>query len=365
MRATHHNGRGKQANPKGFSDCHNDRNFDYQNADHINPDRTGDNLYWNCYSNEFISHRSREQAQGANAWTFSQVEHRYYSDRFGEQYNEQMTRYAKKGQHSYIKDFDEWRQSKRYCPEETFFQVGKIDDHISEKQTIALAKLFTAKLDRYAKDHNDMFQILDVAIQLDEAVPQVHLRKVWQSKNLDGMWEIGQNKALERAGIPLPDPSQPEGKANNRKMTFDSEIRKMYLDTCEQLGITVEREPDRAAVHNRSKQKYIADEQARTAKEQEQTARELQTEKARLEREKMALQAEREKLQTARRQIEQAQSEAEQEKQKYLKSKADLAKQYQTNREYIEIGRQQAMKNEIPSADIQQRGSEFDHLFKI
>ncbi len=47
MKLTRHNGRaGKNGayNPK-----HNDRQFDVGNSDHINPEMTKYNVYWDCY----------------------------------------------------------------------------------------------------------------------------------------------------------------------------------------------------------------------------------------------------------------------------------------------------------------------------
>lgn len=47
MRASRHNGRsGKHGvyNPK-----HNDRRFNVQHSEHIDPERKKENLYWDCY----------------------------------------------------------------------------------------------------------------------------------------------------------------------------------------------------------------------------------------------------------------------------------------------------------------------------
>ena len=40
-------------------------------------------------------------------------------------------------------------------------------------------------------------------------------------KDKDGHFIIAQEKLLREAGIELPDPSKPEGRYNNRKITFD------------------------------------------------------------------------------------------------------------------------------------------------
>lgn len=49
-----------------------------------------------------------------------------------------------------------------------------------------------------------------------------------------------QEKALREAGIELPDPSKPEGRYNNRKITFDKMRREMFQEICLKHGLNIE-----------------------------------------------------------------------------------------------------------------------------
>ena len=47
MKASRHNGR---SGKHGVYDVkHNDRDFDVENSEHIDAERTKDNVYWDCY----------------------------------------------------------------------------------------------------------------------------------------------------------------------------------------------------------------------------------------------------------------------------------------------------------------------------
>lgn len=57
-------------------------------------------------------------------------------------------------------------------------------------------------------------------MHFDEKTPHVHERAIMDVKDKDGHFIIAQEKALREAGIELPDPSKPEGRYNNRKITL-------------------------------------------------------------------------------------------------------------------------------------------------
>ena len=68
MKATRHNGRaGKHGayNPK-----HNDREFDEENSEHIDAERTKFNVYWDCYQGYSLPNDENERAR----FTFTEVE---------------------------------------------------------------------------------------------------------------------------------------------------------------------------------------------------------------------------------------------------------------------------------------------------
>lgn len=58
-------------------------------------------------------------------------------------------------------------------------------------------------------------------------------------KDKDGHFIIAQEKALREAGIELPDPSKPEGRYNNRKITFDKMRREMFQEICLKHGLSM------------------------------------------------------------------------------------------------------------------------------
>ena len=74
-----------------------------------------------------------------------------------------------------------------------------------------------------------------------------------------GLDEIGQNKALERAGIALPDPTKPRSASNNRKQVYTAEMRAEWIRICRAHGVEVQDEPLKDARHGRSKAAYLND----------------------------------------------------------------------------------------------------------
>ena len=132
--------------------------------------------------------------------------------------------------------------------------------------------------------------LLSIALHGDETSPHAHIRRVWDYETKDGP-TLGQDKALQAAGVELPDPSKPKGRYNNRKMTFDAMMREKWLDICERHGLRLDREPVPGMRH-KDKADYIRDQiekEITTAKEERIEAVEaLQTAQKQLK----ALQAE-------------------------------------------------------------------------
>lgn len=251
MRVTRHNSRGSKHSKNGYSGRHNDRNFDYQTADNIKSEQTKNNLYFSILSGKFYTHEQRGTQP-----TFEEVEAKYYKQRFTKQYEAQMQRHIKSRHAERIKSFEDWMKDKKYCPEETVLQIGNIDKHADPKTLNAIAREYLKAEVQFAKEHNDCFEILDAAMHFDEAVPHLQVRKVWRS-NIDGINTIGQNKALERAGLSLPYPDEPISKTNNYKITYDRIMREKLLDICEAHGLDVTREPDSLANHDMSKAEML------------------------------------------------------------------------------------------------------------
>lgn len=263
---------------------YNDRNYGVEKADNIDKTKINRNLYWSQYSSGWYHENTKEGKP-----TFEQVEKRFYKKHFKKQYDAQVKRHRERRQLNRIKSFDEWRKARQYCPEELYLQIGNIDETVDGNKFIECAGAYINKMGEWLKSHGSPFTVLDCAIHMDEAVPQLHIRRVWHSINPEtGIDEIGQNKALERAGVQLPDPSKPEGKYNNRKMTLDKEMRTIWIDICKSHGLNIEEMPEQGKKHNQTKAEYV-DAKQREARKQ------LQAERKALEAEKKAFEEQKAK----------------------------------------------------------------------
>lgn len=220
MRGSRHNGR-------WGTERHNGRDFDTGKADHIDPKRTDQNIYYTWDSGPI---------KGA--------ELHYYEQTFGQALKEQNERHRKAGNLGRVKDMETWMQARQHRPEETILQIGTMGDNVDPETFRQAMERYVAWERAWAKTHKQAAQVLDIALHLDEASPHAHIRRVWQYQDEAGTWHVGQNKALEAAGVELPDPDKPEGRFNNRKMTYDAMCRAKWLDICEEYGFEVEREPN-------------------------------------------------------------------------------------------------------------------------
>lgn len=119
-------------------------------------------------------------------------------------------------------------------------QLGNIDHAVTPD---VLAKVSAEFFDEFNKRYGSHIHILDWALHLDEATPHIHERHVFDAKNKYGELCPQQDKALEELGFELPDPAKKKGKYNNRKMNFDAECRKLFLEIAQRNGVQVECEP--------------------------------------------------------------------------------------------------------------------------
>lgn len=226
MRVTTHNGRsGKDGT---YCPKHNDRNFDSKNAEHINSEKSSDNIYWHCYSKQ------------RPKMSFEDVEKTFYSKYFTDSLNAQNKRHRKGGHNDRIKTIDEYRKSKQYCPEETILQIGNVNETVDYK---LLKEIMLEQIIWESKQFKNV-KFLNYAVHTDEqGAPHVHVRKVWTAKGKDGLI-VSQTKALKEMGIERPDLSKDESRYNNRKMTYTQRCRDHFIELCEQKGLTIEKTPD-------------------------------------------------------------------------------------------------------------------------
>lgn len=236
MKAVMHNGR------EG-SGKHNDRTFlqgkseqDQQDmAPHIDSDMTAMNRTWR------IGHKDKGWVSGAGG-DIEAAERAYYKKAYSAAQDAKNARYRAQRHPERCRSTDDLYTGKLTRPEEQILQIGSKDDQISPETFYACVKDYIKGIEDWNRAHGRHMRILSIAIHFDEATPHAHIRRVWEYEGRDGR-TIGQDKALEAAGVPLPDPSKPKGRHNNRKMTFDRDMRDMWLDICERHGLDIDREP--------------------------------------------------------------------------------------------------------------------------
>lgn len=246
MRSMQHNSR---ANSQGrtHGTKHNDRNFDVNLADNIDQEKSKDNVYWHLYQDSDPE------------LSFDAAELKFYADAFGTQLQETNDAYLKNRHPERCKTMPEWKMSRRNAPEETTMQIGKMEEHVDAKILMDCFQDYNARLEAWNDAHGRPFTQLTYALHVDEAVPHIQSRRVWHYEDAKGQLRVGQEKALAAAGVELPDPKKPEGKKNNRKMTFDAMAREMWLDVLQEHGLDIERDPIPDGKHNREKETMIRD----------------------------------------------------------------------------------------------------------
>lgn len=261
MRLTIHNAR---AGKDGvFSAKHNDRNFNPENSEHIDPERSKDNYYWHIYHSE------------SPQMTFEDAEKRFYNETFTEALDAQNKRHKKGGHNKRIKTMDEYRKSKQACPEEVIYQVGKKGDTIDP---ILFRKIFIKQIKWEIKTYPNM-KIVDLAIHNDEqGAPHAHVRRVWIAENDDGI-TVSQSKALEAMGIESPEAGKDKTRTNNPKKVITQLIRDHCIEVCESYGVEIEREPQDASKSGLDLITYKANQEKKKASKAKEEAEQAEISK--------------------------------------------------------------------------------------
>lgn len=224
MRATIHNGR--TSNLGAFTPKHNDRNFNINHAEHIDPERVKLNRYWNWTGNPETTFEAAEQA--------------FYEKHIRKHLDAQNARYKAQRHAERVKSMDEYRKSPQTCPEEVILMIGKAGDTIPADM---MARIIQEQIN-WEQEKFPGVKVLDVALHMDEqGAPHIHERRAWVYTDKDGNLAISQNKSLEQMGIELPNPNRPRGRFNNRKQTFSRMCREHLLQICREHGLEIEEIP--------------------------------------------------------------------------------------------------------------------------
>ncbi len=253
LKLTRHNGRtGKNGtyNPK-----HNDRRFDAQSSEHIDTERTRQNIYWDCYAG-FSSELVRDKD---NDYSFEKIEQIYYFEHYADHVCAQNERNAKNRHTERNRTVEDLLKNSKTCPEESIYQIGTIEESISGELLAKISAEFFAEMEEKFGSH---VHILDWALHMDEGTPHIHERHVFDCENKYGELCPQQEKALEELGIPLPNPDKKKGRNNNRKQTFDAECRKMLFRICTKHSLHLQTEPTYGGRGYMEKQDFIVAKQA-------------------------------------------------------------------------------------------------------
>lgn len=200
------------------------------------------------------------------------MERIYYNEHYSDYIEAQNARNAKTRHVERNRTVEDLLKNKKTCPEETIYQIGNIEETVSPEELLIVVSAFFGELQkRYGK----YFHILDWALHVDEGTPHIHERHVFDCENKYGEICPQQEKALEKMGIPLPEPDKPKSKTNNRKKTFDAMCRELLLDICDNRKLYLDKVPEYGGRDYLEKQDYILMKQKEQIDQQEQTLEEL------------------------------------------------------------------------------------------
>lgn len=246
MRATIHNGRTSTLG--AFTPKHNDRHFNINHAEHIDPERVKLNRYWNWTGNPETTFEAAEQA--------------FYERHIRKHLDAQNARYKAQRHAERVKSMDEYRRSPQTCPEEVILMIGKAGDTIPADM---MARIIQEQINWEQKQFPGV-KVLNVALHMDEqGAPHIHERRAWVYTDKDGNFAISQNKSLEQMGVELPNPNKHRSRFNNRKMTFSRMCREHLLQICREHGLEIEEIPQEKSKSGRTLEDYQAGEAEKRA----------------------------------------------------------------------------------------------------
>lgn len=251
-RQTNHNGRVSAKTGTVYNRKHNDRSFDVKRADNIHPDKVAQNIIIHY---DAMNHPEIVDISDPHHKSIDEHEHDIYTELFSESLSKQHARNEAARHPERNKSIDDLLDSKNTCPEETIFQIGSVEDGHPPVET--LMAVFEDYQKEMIEKYGDNLHFLDAVLHMDEAVPHLHIRKVWTYHGKDGL-DISQNKALTEMGFERPDLFKPVNKWNNAKISFSEWERKMKLKICDDHDLSVHRLPKSPGKATLEKEEAIA-----------------------------------------------------------------------------------------------------------
>lgn len=242
-RMTQHSGRIMHAKAK-----HLDR--DGIEAEHIDQDRTAQNRYWNCYDGEYSGRTEKEH------YSLTEVEQKFYQEVFSGHIADVNARAERSYHPERRTSAEKMLKNRLTMPQEDIFQIGSTRD-----KSVNVTDLWRIWRE-YMQWHNNTYtqiKILDCALHADEAYPHIHNRQCYIAYE-NGVAKQAQEKCLEQMGVPLPDPSAPRSRTNNRKMTYTKDCREKLMEICAEHGYEIIDKPLENRRHNLPKIEAIVQE---------------------------------------------------------------------------------------------------------
>ena len=227
-------------------------------------------MYWDCYRG-FRIHKLRENSEQTD-FSFEEIERMYYYEHYADHVDAQNARNEKTRHTERNRTVEDLLKSNKTCPEESIYQIGTIEESVPPE---TLALIVSEFYEEFEKRFGSHIHILDWALHLDEGTPHIHERHVFDCENRYGELCPQQEKALEKLGFELPDPTKPKGKNNNRKQVFDAVCRTLLFDISRKHGIHLEQESSYGGRTYLEKQDYILMKQKEKLVQQEQKLEEL------------------------------------------------------------------------------------------
>lgn len=234
---------------------------EYNRQDYVqHPEKTGSNLCYDLRSGEMLPLPAGEACEEG-------IIRGAYTVLYSEGLEARNARYRASRHEERCKGIEELYKAPKTRPKETILQIGNVDEHATEEQLIRAVELYVERVQKYCEEHGIKHQFLSCAIHLDESTPHAHIKEVYSAVDSHGHLMPMQEECFRQAGVQLPDPAAPEGRYNNRTITFDSMRRDMFEGICMELGIELDRER-RSGRKHMERQAYIVEQQAATIERQ-------------------------------------------------------------------------------------------------
>lgn len=232
---------GRTSNGKAYSLKHNARNFDISNSEHIDQERSKQNIYY--------TFDSTGRMQRVENFNLEEQETKLYEEFFGKHLKAQNEKYKAKRQYGYMKTVEDYLKSSKTAPQEMLLQIYKAERDVDgnfKKPTVQQLEDTQEFVKQFIKNHQRNFpniKFLDVSIHMDEASVHAHVRCCYPAKDRNGRNVESINKCLQQMGIERPNPNKPVGRNNNAKQTYTAACRSMGQEILKLLGHEIETEP--------------------------------------------------------------------------------------------------------------------------